>query len=146
MESPKHLSHKPIISVNDYDQIDGFYAGNTDARALSIGKAQWDEEQISLKVWRESPDERWSRQSEELPIHRNLDLSILFVTSLSTDILNTQSILAKPNECLSIDKPNEVQDIKNYYENNKQFLEPRLKELKRFIAVRRKIFRHGLLI
>ena len=38
MESPKHLSHKPIISVNDYDKIDALYANKkTDVKALSIG-------------------------------------------------------------------------------------------------------------
>ena len=30
MNSPKHLSHKPIISVNDYDKIDALYADKTD--------------------------------------------------------------------------------------------------------------------
>lgn len=45
MESPKNLSHKPIISV----------------------RAQYDENEISLKVWRHT-GKRWSRQSEELPL------------------------------------------------------------------------------
>jgi hypothetical protein len=85
MDSPKHLSHQPIISVNDYDKIDAQYANNTDALALSIGKAQYDNAQVSLKVWRYT-GERWSRQSEELPIHRNLDLSILFLSAISTDV------------------------------------------------------------
>lgn len=40
MESPKHLSHRPIISVNDYDTIDGLYANKTDVKALSIGMAE----------------------------------------------------------------------------------------------------------
>ena len=129
MESPKHLSHHPIISVTDYDKIDAFYANNTDAKALSIGRAQYDRNQISLKVWRHT-NTKWSRQSEELPIHRNLDLSILFLAALSTDILvhNPKSFLRE-----KIDKPSEVQDIKDYYKNNKKFIEPRLKELKRLL-------------
>ena len=56
MNSPKHLKHKPIISVNDYDKIDAQYRKNTDVRALSIGKAQYDEDEISLKVCRFSTD------------------------------------------------------------------------------------------
>ena len=48
MESPKNLSHKPIISVNDYDKIDAQYRTNTDVRALSIGTAQYDKNEISL--------------------------------------------------------------------------------------------------
>lgn len=90
MESPKHLSHHPIISVNDYDKIDALYANSTDVKALSIGIAQYDVSEISLKVWRHT-DKKWSRQSEELPIHRNLDLSILFLAALSTGCVSTLS-------------------------------------------------------
>ena len=32
---------------------------------------------ISAKVWRYTGEEKWSRQSEELPLHRVLDLAIL---------------------------------------------------------------------
>jgi len=129
MESPKHLSHQPIISVNDYDKVDALYANHTDVKALSIGKAQYDINQISLKVWRHT-DKRWSRQSEELPIHRNLDLSILFIAALSTDV---SSHYPKSNLREKIDRPSEVQEIKDYYEKNKQFIEPRLKELKQLL-------------
>ena len=68
MDAPKNLSHTPIISVGDYDKIDGKYANATDAMALSIGLAQYDRSDISLKVWRYTNDEKWSRQSEELPV------------------------------------------------------------------------------
>jgi hypothetical protein len=129
MESPKHLSHQPIISVNDYDKIDALYTNKTDAKALSIGKAQYDNSQISLKVWRRTIN-KWSRQSEELPIHRNLDLSILFLAALFTDVTANypQSNLRE-----KIDVPKDVQKIKDYYNNNKNFIEPRLKELKRLL-------------
>lgn len=129
MNSPKHLSHKPIISVNDYDKIDALYADKTDVKALSIGRAQYDSDQISLKVWRHT-DEKWSRQSEELPIHRNLDLSILFLAALSTDIT---AHYPQSNLREVIDNESEVQIIKEYYEENKKFIEPRLKELKRLL-------------
>jgi hypothetical protein len=129
MESPKHLSHQPIISVNDYDKIDALYANHTDVKALSIGKAQYDGSQISLKVWRHT-GKKWSRQSEELPIHRNLDLSILFLAALST---NVSAHYPTSNLREKIDNPSEVQTIKDYYEENKQFIEPRLKELKQLL-------------
>ncbi len=132
MKSPKHLLHSPIISVNDYDKIDAFDVNHTDVKALSIGKAQYNNNEISLKVWRHTGN-KWSRQSEELPIHRNLDLSILFLSALSTKLANPQSILIKPNEKLTIDKPSEVHKIRDYYVKNKQFIEPRLKELKQLL-------------
>ena len=81
MNSPRHLQHLPYISVNNYDQKDGHFARTSDAKALSIGRSQYDESEISLKVWRHS-GKRWSRQSEELPLHRNLDLNILLIQSL----------------------------------------------------------------
>ena len=129
MESPKNLHHKPIMSVNDYDKIDAFNTNNTDVVALSIGRAQYDIQQISLKVWRHS-DEKWSRQSEELPIHRNLDLSILFIAALLTDI---DANYPRCNLREIIDNPSEVQVIKDFYEVNKVYLKPRLNELKRLL-------------
>ena len=79
MNIPNHLKHKPVIVAEGYDQIDGQYAGNTDAKGLSLGLAQWNERgslDISAKVWRYT-GEKWSRQSEELPLHRVLDLALL---------------------------------------------------------------------
>ncbi len=79
MNIPNHLKHKAVIVAEDYDQIDGQYAGDTDAKGLSLGLAQWNERgnvDISAKVWRHT-GEKWSRQSEEMPLHRVLDLALL---------------------------------------------------------------------
>lgn len=129
MESPKYLSHQPIISVNDYDKIDAFRANDTDVKALSIGKAQYEEHEISLKVWRHT-GKKWSRQSEELPIHRNLDLSILFLAAITADETSHYS-KSYLNE--KIDNIYKVQEIKDFYNKNKQFIEPRIKELKKLL-------------
>lgn len=131
MESPKNLSHLPIVSVNDYDQIDGQYFNDTDARALSIGRSTWDKEQISLKVWRKH-GERWSRQSEELPIHRCLDLAILFLASIKKD-----KDLPYPT-CslqLTIDRDDLLEEIRSFYLNpdNKKHIDARLNELRNLL-------------
>lgn len=76
MKAPKHLSHKPIVEAADYDAYDGIYAHKTDAKALSLGLAQWNLDELSVKVWRK-PNDTWSPQSEELPPHRALDLAYL---------------------------------------------------------------------
>ena len=76
---PKTLKHKPVIVTEDYENIDGRKAYNTDAKGLSLGLAQWNDRgklDVSAKVWRYT-GEKWSRQSEELPMHRVLDLAIL---------------------------------------------------------------------
>ena len=79
MKIPTTLKHKPVIVSEDYDQIDGRYAGNSDAKGLSVGLAQWNDRgkvDVSAKIWRFT-GEKWSRQSEEMPLHRVLDLAIL---------------------------------------------------------------------
>ncbi|MDD5718808.1 MAG: DUF6530 family protein [Candidatus Krumholzibacteria bacterium] len=79
MDIPTTLKHKPVIVSRDYEKIDGRLAHRTDAKGLSLGLAQWNDRgkvDISAKVWRHSGS-KWSRQSEELPLHRVLDLAIL---------------------------------------------------------------------
>ncbi|MGS0764628.1 DUF6530 family protein [Syntrophomonas curvata] len=79
MKIPTALKHKPVIVSENYENVDGRYAYNTDAKGLSLGLAQWNDRgkvDISAKVWRYT-GEKWSRQSEELPLHRVLDLAIL---------------------------------------------------------------------
>lgn len=133
MKAPKHLGHKPLVSVNDYNQIDGFYRGvNTDAKALSIGMAQYDHDDIAMKVWR-FVNGHWSRQSEELPIHRNLDLTILLLHVLFDDEVNPDSLLVKSKSLITEDQLNGIQEIRNFYAANKKFLEPRLKEMRELL-------------
>ncbi len=79
MKIPTNLKHKPVIVSENYEDVDGRYAYDTDAKGLSLGLAQWNDRgkvDISAKVWRHTGD-KWSRQSEELPLHRVLDLAIL---------------------------------------------------------------------
>ena len=133
MKTPKHLGHKPLVSVNDYHQVDGIYRGaNTDAKALSIGWAQYDNDDIAMKVWRHT-GEKWSRQSEELPIHRNLDLTILLLHVLFDDEVNPDSLLVKSKSLITEDQDNGIKDIRDFYEANKAFLEPRLKEMRELL-------------
>lgn len=83
MDIPTSLKHKPVVVVENYEQIDGRKAYDSDAKGLSLGLAQWNDRgtvEISAKVWRHT-GEKWSRQSEELPLHRVLDLAILIARS-----------------------------------------------------------------
>ncbi|MEA4891951.1 MAG: DUF6530 family protein [Peptococcaceae bacterium] len=76
---PVTLKHKPVIVVENYENVDGRTAYKSDAKGLSLGLAQWNDRgkvDISAKVWRYT-GEKWSRQSEELPVHRVIDLAIL---------------------------------------------------------------------
>ncbi|KAA8999756.1 hypothetical protein F4V43_15645 [Paenibacillus spiritus] len=85
MKIPTTLKHKPVLVSENYENVDGRYAHNSDAKGLSLGLAQWNDRgkvDISAKVWRYT-GEKWSRQSEELPLHRVLDLAILVASGLS---------------------------------------------------------------
>lgn len=79
MKIPTTLKHKPVIVSENYENIDGRNAYKSDTKGLSLGLAQWNDRgnvDISAKVWRYT-GEKWSRQSEELPMHRVIDLAIL---------------------------------------------------------------------
>lgn len=83
MKIPTTLKHKPVIVSENYENVDGRYAYDSDAKGLSLGLAQWNDRgkvDISAKIWRYT-GEKWSRQSEELPLHRVLDLAILVCRS-----------------------------------------------------------------
>ena len=83
MDIPTNLKHKPVVIARDYDKIDGRSAGHSDAKGLTMGLAQWNDRgkvNISAKVWRHTGN-KWSRQSEELPLHRVLDLAILIAST-----------------------------------------------------------------
>jgi len=79
MKIPTTLKHKPVIISENYENVDGRNAYNSEAKGLSLGLAQWNDRgrvDISAKIWRYT-GEKWSRQSEEMPLHRVLDLAIL---------------------------------------------------------------------
>ncbi len=97
MEIPMNLKHKPVASLNDYDSVDGKYADGSDAKCLSLGLAQWNDKDISAKVWRHV-EGKWSRQSEELPVHRVLDLALMIIASLE----KTAKVKASFPPCFSL--------------------------------------------
>ena len=127
MKAPTNLSHKPILTVEDYDFIDGKYVENTDAKALSIGLAQWDVADLSGKVWRHSGN-KWSRQSEELPLHRILDLSILTIASFIED---PESDFALTNLGEKIINKENFHHLSDYLLANEKRIKPRVEEIKR---------------
>ena len=130
MEAPGHLSHKPIIAVNGYARIDGVYANETDAQALSIGQAQYDEDEISVKVWRLDKNDNWNRNSEEMPVHRALDLSILAIAAFMTNAKSNYGLSRLREEVMAAER---VDEIKEYYQRNEHHLRPRLLELRRML-------------
>lgn len=138
METPTDLSHKPIVHVKGYFEKDGQFSNDTDAQALSIGFAQWDkhleleERDISLKVWRYVQDHGWSRQSEELPLHRVVDLNILMLAALLKDPSSSASVSNLGETVLDADH---FEYIYKYYQHNKRKreIDQRILELSRLL-------------
>ncbi|WP_257282324.1 DUF6530 family protein [Endozoicomonas sp. ISHI1] len=131
MKTPKHLKHKPIMEVANYDAIDGHRAKSTDAKCLSLGVAQWNGglgTELSAKVWR-MVDGRWSRQSEELPLNRVIDLATLICeTKLHSD---GKPLTSKGGFSVSKTESSALHDkiLKIEFEKDNEFLDKSLKRL-----------------
>lgn len=119
--APSWLSHKPVITV-DYENKDAFAH---DAKFLSIGHTNWDSEEFSAKIWRKTTDEdRWSRQGEEMPLWRVLDLATLLVS-----IIKNQE--SKLEEFVQDEKS--IEALREYINENMELYAPRLNELSRLL-------------
>jgi hypothetical protein len=90
---PFHLAHHPIYLL-PYEACDGIYAGKTDCKYLSVGRAQYDpsKSKLSVKTLRYTESERWSRMSEELPAHRACDLVLLLALTYAASRQNRGEI------------------------------------------------------
>ena len=122
LDIPTWLAHNPIVAV-DYKQRDA-KANAGDAEYLSIGRSTWDNDTISAKIWRVSAD-RWSRQSEDIPLWRLLDLAILFTATLKEKPSLLGEVLI--NEA-------DKQFLKEKIKENEDLYRPRLDELARLIS------------
>ncbi len=122
MKIPKHLRHKPIIGV-DYASID---AGNGDAQYISLGRSTWDKNDVSAKIFRKTKKNKWSRQSEELPLWRVLDLAIL----LAAAITKQQSSLLHEKWVT----PTDGKFLDDFLQDRDKTYRPRLFELKNLLA------------
>ncbi len=137
MKTPTYLKHQPFIVVDNYNKFE-LFPDTTDAMAMSIGFAQWSKDEkdpnnkdISAKVYR-NVDGRWSRQSEELPIHRVINLCILTLASLITESESNNPITDFKEKV--IDEENLV-FIRKYFKENEKKLLPRIEELQRVIDI-----------
>lgn len=115
--------HWPILSV-DYEQIDTD-AGYGDARFMDIGQSTWDKDDLTAKLWRwASEGERWSRQSEEMPLSRVLDLAILV----------SSTVMGKPSALQEFYQREEMKTaLQDFLIENMPILGPKLDELRRIL-------------
>ena len=117
MSVPEHLEHKPVFSI-PYREFDGIHAGNTDARFLSIGLAQYDEDCVSAKTMRHIRG-RWSRQAEELPLHRAVDLTLFMAEVLFGTVGGRTTIPVNTFDNQDVELPVERNPNRSTDENNR---------------------------
>ncbi|MCM1093648.1 MAG: DUF6530 family protein [Bacteroides sp.] len=80
---PHTLQHKPILACENTDPEE-----SDDVKYLSLGLSQFDNETISLKVFRKtSADSKWAR-GEDIPPKRLLNLTILLLGGISNILRN----------------------------------------------------------
>lgn len=132
---PLDLEHKPLYAM-PYQRFDGIYKTKTDARYLSVGLAQWGHDDISLKIMRFTGD-KWSRQAEELPLHRVFDSAIFLAKVLFDNEYETVEVERKTfeeqNAAFQVKKENttdvEQKQFDEYLEKNGDLLKRRLNSL-----------------
>ena len=87
---PIHLNHKPVMGCN-YGGITNRISEKSsdvsdksdteDARYISIGHAQYNQEEASVKMMRHT-GKQWSPQSEEVPIQRLPYMMIILLAAI----------------------------------------------------------------
>lgn len=129
MTVPNDKNHKPIVVAENVDILDGLYSKKTDLVGYSIGIPKFNNKEISAKVWRHT-GERWSRQGEELPIHRVLDLAQLYLGSLLREKSSNFPATVFKEEIRDMEL---FDKIKNHYADNKVELSSRIQKIKELI-------------
>lgn len=120
--APENKKHTPVLTV-DYEDIDR-KAGYGDATHMDIGQSTWSTGEFSAKIWRFS-EGRISRQSEELPLTRVLDMAILV----------SSAIVGKKSKLNAFYQNSELKDaLENFItENSQEFFTPKLNELRNIL-------------
>ena len=81
---PTHLNHKPVMGCNYCDIISKLPEGKSDyddPRYISIGRAQYNQEEASVKIMRHTGSQ-WSPQSEEVPIQRLPYMMVMLLAAI----------------------------------------------------------------
>ena len=121
---PTNLSHKPVVAC-DYTKT----APGEDAKFLSVGHAQYDREEASVKILRQN-NGRWSRQSEEVPIRRLGHMMQLLLWA----IRYSQKVGSKPTGLgETVLFPDEMDFLRREFHANRDELVKSIKEIRALI-------------
>ena len=125
---PRHLQHKPIIACK---YGNGFGDQSEDVKYLSIGKAQYNQDSASVKAIRHS-GVRWSRQSEEVPIHRIGYMMQLLLSSILIVQSNDMPKQSSLREEIAV--PGELEFLKTQFHANREEIIASIMEIKNMLS------------
>lgn len=127
-EIPSGLRHIPIVCLRNYNLIDGRYSidpEHDDAKFLSVGLSSWDDDHhdsvdITCKVLRyDRKHTKWSRQSEEVPTHRCIDMCTLAFKTFNALLSNADIVSAmKELEGENVENMSKAIEIPNWSKQN----------------------------
>ena len=138
--------HKPVLVTKSYPTVDGMYANNTDVVDLDIGLSQWDNEKVSAKVWRATREKKsFSRQSEDIPLHRILDLTLLLLEALENSEKISNGTFAREEMRISENESVEVELCENESEKEEKDEKERLKKFVRILTATKNKYLDGRL-
>ena len=124
---PTWLMHRPIIAA-PYDKI-SWNDETSDAKYVSIGHATYDNEDLSVKIFRTTGSGRWSRQSEEVPIYRVGYMMQLLLTSIK--YAQDKTTQTRMNE--EIISEDEMKFLKQNLKSHGMQIKQSIKEIRRLI-------------
>lgn len=141
---PEYLQHKPIFGLPFFNHDPGS-EGDTDCQHLSVGWSQWNDKEISAKVFRHA-GQKWSRQSEELPLARLVDLTsfvVLVVNNADSEslIIPAGFFEQQPKELIIRNRLGSDAERKFYRQSlvDNELLERRLDRLTDLLLARRQV-------
>ena len=139
-ELPLHLDHKPVYAL-PYEKFDGPDAGQSDVQFISIGIAQYDPDEVSVKTMRHT-GRKWTRQAEELPLNRVIDMTLFLAKSLF-DVQGGDVVIPKGTFCnqegteirISRERANgELPAFDKFIERNREHCKNRLNALLKVLS------------
>ena len=140
---PQNLAHKPIYAI-PYQDFDGLWGKeHTDIRYISVGLAQYNIEEVSIKTMRYVQDKKrgiakWTRQAEELPPHRAIDMvtvaAKVFLDSENNHVnFSRATFIRQDTSEINITREHraswEIENYSNFLEENIEMLKDRFNKL-----------------
>ena len=128
-QPPFGLHHKPIYSC-DYKKI----VPGSDLEYITVGRAQWNNKlAASVKSFRKDRNGRWARMSEEIPIDRLPEMTMMLLSAIDAIQKNRDNKEVIPKYLNESFVTDEREFLDDQFYQNRESLRKSLSEIKRLI-------------